>query len=96
MNFTHWFQEFHPLLHLCIWLCDNKRIWFDFDNVLACRIPKKKKNKDLTRKAAWYIEMIKEKHTLNLGTGSDSSVCLDQILRGLGSRKSPTGGNPES
>lgn len=34
--------------------------------------------------------------TLNLGKGSDISVCLDQIRRGRGSRNSPTGGNPES
>lgn len=34
--------------------------------------------------------------TLNLGTGSDSSVYLDHSLRGLGSCGSPTGRNPES
>lgn len=34
--------------------------------------------------------------TLNFGTGKDNSAYLDHNLRGLGSRNSPTGGNPES
>lgn len=38
----------------------------------------------------------KDLFTLNFGTGRESSVYLDHSLRGLGSRRSPTAGNPES
>lgn len=50
---------------------------------------------------SWKRRFVKRHHvrvilTLNFGTGKDNSAYLDHNLRGLGSRNSPTGGNPES